>query len=277
MTKDSLPFTVLVSELNTDPIELYDKHAALKISIIERAGVRGLGDEWDVPGAYLLLDRHDNDGIWGCYAGKAPAGVRARIKTHLTTKDHWYRAVLIRRDTTYGFNSAEVGWLEGRLYDLLNASENVRLHNGNRPRDESLPPYDRQVLEMVILPVRRLLRMLGHDPASLDDTMVEDKKRTRTSRFLGVTIEQIVDAGLLEVGATLVSTNSVWPATCVVLAGGLLEYAGKTYEQPSPAAYQVKERQPTNGWDFWALETPNGLRSLATLRADYLEARGKHE
>ncbi len=87
------------------------------MAIVERDGVQALTADWDRPAVYLLLDRHEPDGTWGCYAGKAATGVRSRLLQHVAKKDHWHRALLVQRDTTFGFNSAQVGWLEGRLYD----------------------------------------------------------------------------------------------------------------------------------------------------------------
>lgn len=69
-----------------------------------------------------------------------------------------------QRDTTHGFNSAQVGWLEGRLYDLLDAAEDARLHYGNQPSDETLPSFERAMLEASVLPISRILRLIGYDP-----------------------------------------------------------------------------------------------------------------
>ena len=139
------------------------------------------------------------DGSWGCYVGKAPAGIRTRLRDHLRNKDHWRRAVLIQRDTTFGFNSAQVAWLEGRLYDLLDAAEDARPHNGNRPSDETLPPFERASLENAVLPISRILRLIGYDPATADDTgtVSTTTKSSRTSRFYGITLKNIIDAGYL--------------------------------------------------------------------------------
>ena len=272
MTTDSLPITVLIPEGPSAPIEVYDQHAALKLAIVERTGVSSLSAEWDQPGVYILLDRHDDQGIWGVYAGKAPSGIKARLGAHLRNKDHWYRAVLIRRDTTFGFNSAQIGWLEGRLYDLLQSAEEAQLHNANRPSDETLPPHDRQMLELAVLPITRVLRLLGHDPATADDTPAPANKPKYTSRFYGITLEEIVNAGLLSVDTTLVSANGVWPASSKVASGGQIELDGNLYPSPSAAATAVKGGA-VNGWDFWAVETGTGRTTLATLRAQLLEAR----
>ena len=91
------------------------------------------------PACTCSFDPIQPDGHWGCYVGKAPAGLRSRLQSHLKHKDHWRRAVLVRRDTTHGVHSAHVGWLEGRLYEFLDAAEFAQLHNGNRASDETLP------------------------------------------------------------------------------------------------------------------------------------------
>ena len=116
MDLDSLTVTVLVPENAVSPIVVFDDNAALKAAIVEHGAARHLTDEWDVAGFYILVDRCDADGGWGVYVGKAPSGIRDRIKSHLRNKDTWYRALLVRRDTTHGFNSAQIGWLEGRLW-----------------------------------------------------------------------------------------------------------------------------------------------------------------
>ena len=268
MDPDSLTVTVLVPENAVSPIVVFDDNAALKATIVERGAARHLTDEWDVAGLYILVDRCDADGGWGVYVGKAPSGIRDRIKSHLRNKDTWYRALLVRRDTTHGFNSAQIGWLEGRLYDLLKASEGARLSNKVRPGDETLAPYDRQALEMVLVSVQRLMRLLGHDPASGDDT--DTGAGAASSRHYGVKLAHLLEAGLIEAGDVLVSTNGAWPARARVTSDARIAMDDESYETPSGAACAVKNG-PANGWDFWARQTPTGSVPLSTLRAELLE------
>lgn len=155
------------------------------------------------------------------------------------------------------------------LYDLLHAAEDAQLHNLQRPGDETLPPYDRQMLELIVLPVARVLRLIGHDPATADDNPTPAAGWSRTSRFLGVTLERVVDAGLLGVGTQLVSSNGAWPATARVAERGQIDDDGTLFATPSAAASAVKNG-PANGWDFWAVESDTGRTTLATLRAKLL-------
>ncbi|QAY69744.1 hypothetical protein [Xylanimonas protaetiae] len=269
---DLLPLQVLLPETAADPVVVYDPSAALRFAVVERAGIGRLGAEWDQPGNYILLDPRDVDGFFGTYVGKAaPGGVRSRLMSHIKTKDHWTRAVVIQRDTTLGFNSAQVGWLEGRLYDLMYAAEFARLHNLNRPSDETLPLFDRNMLEQTILPIRRLLRLLGYDPAPADESAPSDERTPRQpsgKRYFGVALVDLVAAGVLTVGTRLVSTNGAWPADAVVVPGGI-EFAGVVYPSPSAAAGAAKEGGAANGWDFWAIESETGKVPLSTVRAQH--------
>lgn len=266
---DLLPLTTLLPETAADPVVIYDGSAALRFAVVERDFVSRLADEWDKPGNYILLDPIDPDGTWGCYVGKAaPGGVKARLLNHVRQKEHWRRAVIIQRDTTHGFNSAQVAWLEGRLYDLLAAADDAKLHNGNRPSDETLPAFERAMLEACVLPVRRVLRLLGHDPATTDDSTDPIAVKTRTNRFYGVKLTEIIAAGLISPGTRLISTNGAWPAEATLVTGGV-EYGGSVYPTPSAAAIAVKSGLSANGWDFWAADTPNGKVPLSVYRSRF--------
>lgn len=271
-SQEALPITTLLPDTAAEPIVMYDAHAALRVGLVERDGASLIGEDWERPGNYILLDLPDPDGRWGCYVGKAPGGIRSRLMSHLKTKDHWRRALLIQRDTTHGFNSAQVGWLEGRLYDLLDAAEDARLHNGNRPSDETLPSFERAMLEACVLPISRILRLIGYDPATADDTgtITTVTRPRRTSRFYGLTLKQIVAAGLLRPGTPVISINGAWPASAVITADGCIEVNGTAYDAPSAAAAAVKHGH-VNGWEFWAINDPTGPTTLATLRAHYLD------
>lgn len=274
MADDASPLTVLLPESVSDPVEMYDPHAALRMAVIERDGVAGLGVEWDCPGVYVLLDPIDAEGTYGAYVGKAPSGLRSRMPDHVRKKDHWRRALLVARDTTYGFHSAHVGWLEGRLYDLLDAAEFARLANGNRPRDETLPAYERATLETCMVPIQRVLRLLGYNPETPSDTpAAPGAPRRRTSRFFGIEVTALIASGHLTPGTRLVSTNGVYPASAKVLDDGRIEFNGDPYDTPSAAASAAKDGKAANGWDFWAVEDTAGRTTLGTLRARHLDNR----
>jgi hypothetical protein len=156
------PVTVVLPGVVGEPVIIDYRPAGLRFAVIERSGIGGLDDRWDAPGNYILLDPPNPDGSFEAYVGKAPMGLKSRLRSHVHGKQHWARAVLVVRDSYNGFHSAEVSWLEGRLYDMLQESALVTLSNRQRPRDETLPQYERDVLEFVVGPVTRVLSLIGH-------------------------------------------------------------------------------------------------------------------
>ena len=268
MDRDSLAITALVPENVGSPIVVFDGNAALRAAIVERDAAGRLTDEWDAAGLYVLVDRCDANGEWGAYVGKAPSGVRERLKSHLRNREGWYRALLVQRDTHYGFNSTQIGWLEGKVYNLLKAADSARLLNKVEPGDETLAPYDRQALGMVLVSIQRLMRLMGHDPSSGDDTEAPGGAVRRG--HYGVKLAQMLDAGLISAGDVLVSTNGAWPARARVTSDARIEMDDEMYDTPSGAAVAAKNG-PANGWDFWARKTPTGSVPLSTLRAELLE------
>ena len=272
---DALPITSLLPETSATPVLIYDPYAALRIAVVERDFAKQLdAEEWDQPGVYILLDLPSPDGTWRAYVGKAPGGIRARILSHLREKGHWRRALLIQRDTTHGFNSAQVAWLEGRLYDLLDSSENAVLHNGNRPSDDTLPPYERTSLEQSVIPIQRVLRLIGYDPSTADDSglISASAAKARTSKFYGITVASLLHAGLVRVEQNLVSTMPSVQARGTIVADGRIEFEGVVHDSPSSAGAAARGGSSTNGWSFWAIETDNGLVTLATIRARYQDS-----
>jgi len=265
MMRDSrLPFTVLLPDTRTEPIEIHDHLTALRLCLVEKDGVKFLDDSWDVPGAYVLLDAPAADGAFGVYVGKASAGIRSRLLDHERKKD-WARAMLIRRDITNGLSSAQAGWLEGDLYELFDAAERAHLHNSVKPGDDTVPSYELRILETFRDPINRVLRLLGYDTSTEDDTVNVTPARRRTARFHGIALRQIFDAGLVTTGERLISTNGSWPASAVITNDGAIDYNGHRYDTPSSAAFAVKNG-PANGWGFWAVERPDGSERLSTLR-----------
>lgn len=266
-----LPFTVLLPDTRLEPVEIHDHLSSLRMALVEKDSVHLLDRNWDRPGVYLLLDGVAEDSSFGVYVGKAPAGIRSRLLDH-ERKKTWARALLIQRDTQHGLNSAHIGWLEGDLYDLFDAAERGRLHNGPRTGDETVPTYDLRILESFRDPIVRVLRLLGYDPATVDDTAASAATLKKPATYYGIGLADLLAAGLINVGDKLVSANGSWPASAEISVGGIL-YNGTEYASPSTAAAAVKGGA-ANGWDFWAVETPDGSKRLSAIRAHHQQSNG---
>jgi hypothetical protein len=270
VTGDALPVTALLAPEPGVPVVVFDSNAALRMAVVDRQSVHGLDESWDAPGVYLLLDPVALDGAYGVYVGKAPAGLRTRLKQHLKGKDHWARALLVVRDTTHGWHSAQVGWLEGRLYDLLDGASLAELSNGNRPQDETLPAYDRIALEAAVTPISAVMRLLGCSPDAFDEDAPSESPVRPAPRQYNVTVADLVAAGDVAVEERVSSTQASAPATAVVSSDGGLTIDGQRFATPSAAGSYVRGGKATNGWAFWAVERDGTTVPLATVRARYL-------
>lgn len=86
--------------------------------------------------------------------------------------------------------------------------------NKNRPKDETLPDYDRAVLETYIVPISRVLRLLGYGLEPEDEVPL---RKTATPKLTyGVTVAQLMAAGYVKPGDSLVFTYPAHPASAVI-------------------------------------------------------------
>jgi len=267
MTAELVPLTALVPEGPGEAIELIDSKDALRIAFAHRDFVSRLADKWDTTGIYLLLDPVSEDGTWGVYVGKA-ANLRSRVKQHLKEKLTWNRAVLVMSDRTERFHSAETGWLEGNVHNLLAHSYYGQPSNKVNPSDDSIPVWDQPRLWGVVEGVAHTLRLLGYETAEESELVGAVKAPRSKHNLSSTTVTDLFNAGLLSVGERLVSLNGQWPATAEVLEGGTIEYGGRMYSTPSAAASAVREGGAANGWTFWGVTRDGQAVPLAVLRAE---------
>ena len=271
MTKvDGWPVTALIPEAVGTPILIDDKQAALSIAVIERGNAPLLDDRWDRPGVYCLLDPVQVDSTFGAYLGQATS-LRSRVRQHELDKKTWVRALLVRRDTTYGFTSADIGWLEGALWALVGASERGIPLNKVTPIDDTLPPHDRAVLDTFLFPIRRILRLIGYSFEPAGETITHTAK-SRTN--YNVTLADLIKSGLLSVGQTLAFTYPGLSASATLTTDARMLVDGEVHDTPSGAAQKLRGG-PTNGWAYWAIVGPTGAptKSIAELRQQLLTAK----
>lgn len=250
---------------STEPLLIDLPGANLDFAVVTRESLSGLDESWNVPGTYVLMDPVDAEGCAGVYVGKAPGGLITRVRQHVRVREDWRRALLIRRPYQ-GFNSAEVGWLEGRLYDVLNSAGRISLGNGNRPSDETLPQWQRQQLEAIVGPVLGVLRVLGLDPDTPDQQGAAlISQPVEKARYDG-SVTDLMRAGLIKSGSVLHPTTSSYEGSAVVEADGTLVVRGDRHNSLSSAGKAVAGHS-VNGWEFWGLLSGSGeLLSMSALR-----------
>ncbi|WP_344488613.1 hypothetical protein [Nonomuraea monospora] len=264
------------------------------MAVVERAHATKLPRTWSVTGAYILLDRPDALGRWGAYVGMAAPGTLSnRLREHLRARDHWYRAVLIRRNTDEPFHTSQAGWLEGHLYDLLAGKPHIRLHNGKRPQDLTLSAKDQAGMQTCVPPIITLLHAVSHhidpdlailshsphvdqiqphhDPPSERPLAQAAPKRTGNERQpakryrSSITVLDLIQAGLVAPGAKLVANSSKHPGSAIIAADGWILYEGQRSRSLSTSANDLTGTSQ-NGWDFWKVETLNGWVKIGHLR-----------
>lgn len=105
-----------VPESVAEPMEIHVPHTGLRMVLVNRESIGLLGAEWQLLGIYSLLgpSARDTD-RFQAYVGEVGKSMLAlRMKQHQRTQDWWNRAPLVASRSN-DFNSAKIGWLEGRL------------------------------------------------------------------------------------------------------------------------------------------------------------------
>jgi hypothetical protein len=93
-------------------------------------------------------------------------------------------------------------------------------------------------------------------------------------RYYGVTIEDLLTAGLLRAGQTLNGERNGQQCTATVTGDGKIALSdGQVYETPSNAGAAALGVRACNGWRFWGTETSRGWVRLTRLRDEFLERR----
>lgn len=164
-----------------------------------------------------------------------------RVKEHVGGKQWWSRSLLIA-SASDEFNSAEIGWLEGRLYDVLNNAVAAEVMNKGRPGDYSLAPQDRGVLERYVEPIMAALRACGASPDTADQRPVSPKGHKK--KIYKDSVKDLIDAGLLKAGTMLVPLRKGLTRTARVLPDGSLKIGEQVFASVSPAAMAVSGTSP---------------------------------
>lgn len=248
-----IPVNVQIPIAATAPVVADFVAHALRVAIVNRRDVERLpSDEWSVPGIYVLLT---DDGTHHLYVGQA-VDVRKRLLQHRgKPRLDWTRAVVIKRDTSHGFNSAEIGYLEGRVAAEVAAIPGVTVVEGKRDQDTTLPPHMLLSLDDLLSSVLAALRLAG-----VDTHKDADEPESRGNRSAGLrktpiaksgTVADLLTAGLLRAGAELWLSQGGRVASATVTTAGEIIVAGVAYASPSRAAQQALGLQSSNGWTTW--------------------------
>ena len=259
----------LHAQVSDRTVEITSNLYPLKMAVVPR-DCKGLGDEWESAGIYVLLGERDGS-TWRVYVGQAKE-LRKRIRQHRKSAEDgtffaWNRALLVCNTGSFGLS--EIGWLEWRMHRLLEAG-GVDLENKQIPGEVPLGAASSQAdLEVFVGVIKDALVLLGYDPegrsaaapARMAELELEDAQPATTGRPHRKLLD-VVDAG-----TEIESTSSKYPATATVEATGI-RYQGEIFGSPSAAAKAVTGHDTADGWSFWGVRSDSGEAvSLKRLRA----------
>jgi hypothetical protein len=247
---------------------------ALRIAYVDRDHLAAIpSDDWDVPGVYILLT---GDGSGQVYVGQARR-MRQRLGQHNSRpKLPWTRAVMVKRDTTNGFNTAETGYLEGRVSAEVKALKGITLIAGQSAGDETLPTHIMLSLDAFVKSILTALRLAGVDisRAQLEEAEEEQlhvlekgasAQGLASRATFACTVSALVSSGLLRAGEDLYLHQGTVNGHGTVTAAGEVIVNGVTYMTPSAAAVAALGLQSSNGWTTWHVGSLDGV-TLDQLR-----------
>lgn len=240
---------------------------ALRVGITATGHVGSLpAKDWDVPGIYILVGALSGEPT-DVYVGKATS-LRRRLSQHRSnSKLDWWRAVAVARDTRDGFNSAEAGYLEGRLTRQLASLPGISPVVGQKDIDETLPSHLLSDLDAFVPTILAALRIVGLDTVRVAEQGDEGEVKQAERASYSVRISDLVAAGLLRPGEKLIFDQRGEKAEASVNAAGEIVLDGVAYWSPSGAGSEVLGGKAVNGWDAWTLGENGPL--LSDLRARY--------
>ena len=134
-----------------------------------------------------------------------------------------------------------------------------------RVHEISAEGWNEELIDARTIELTRALLDTWPVPAGHEGKVIDRKSRL-TKATVGYA--DLISAGLLDVGTTLVCADQRWPdARCEVLPAGQVLYEGEAFSTPAAAARRIRGGSG-NAWWFWRVE---GGPLLNTLRDRLLD------
>lgn len=244
---------------------------ALRLAFLNREDLASLPkDDWEQPGVYVLLS---GDGSGKAYVGKS-TNLRTRLQNHTYKQPlDWKRAITVKRDTTAGFNTAEIGYLEGRLAAEIGAMRDMTIVEGQKSGDNTLPRHMQAPLNAFVKSLLSALRLSGvnitREQEDVDTDPDVEVTSVSGSAHWKVSLSDLVSDGLLQTGEELFLKQGTVKAKGTVTAEGEIVVEGVAHGSPSAAAKSALGSQSSNGWVAWRLKSFDGPE-LDTLRWEWV-------
>lgn len=257
----TIPVTVQIPGDAEAPVIADFVEHALRAAYVDRVNLAVLAaDTWNVPGVYILLAGNGSNQV---YVGQARQMKRRLMQHDSKEKLPWNRAILVKRDTTDGFNTAEIGYLEGRVAAELSTVASLSIVQGQTSGDETLPKHMMISLDSFVKTILASLRLAGvsleRRPVEIAEPSIEENAVLGVSAELSqVKMPHLVSNGLIEAGEKLYLSQGGVERTATVTAEGEIVVEGVAYTSPSSAAANALRYQSANGWITWHVGSADG-------------------
>src|SRR6266536_3331451 len=130
----------------------------------------------------------------------------------------------------------------------------------------------RHRMAMVVKEAFGLLADYTYDPAYPAPTTIGEQAARGGWTGYGVSVKDLLAAGLLTPGTLLLPAQDDLDAIAEVLPDGRIRLDEEIHDTPSGAG-RAALGMATNGWTFWIADTAEGRRKLAELRANLVGER----
>jgi hypothetical protein len=270
------PASAQVPADESAPVTLDFTSHALRVALSNREDISSLSKlDWDAPGVYVLIGKITWGGQTPVYVGKATS-LRSRLLQHRSKPPiDWWRAVAIARDTTDGFHSAQIGYLEGRLASQLRSAARLEVAEGQKNIDRTLPDHQLIPLDAFVPTILAALRVAGLDISKTAEAKASDTESDTSAgkAHYGVSLSELVSAGSIKPGEKIFFEKGGVAGEAVVNAGGEVILDGVAFKTLSGAGSNLLDGKAVNGWDAWRLG--QGGPSLAEVRDAFLKERSE--
>ncbi|MGB7179009.1 MAG: GIY-YIG nuclease family protein [Xanthobacteraceae bacterium] len=243
------PYTIRIFVPDGDPEGL---------RIIDRMNWTGLGivfprEAWKTirqrqdfgkPGVYILVGYvSEDDDLPTLYVGQGDV-VRARLDSHIQTKDFWSKAVVFVSSTTGGsLNRAHATWLEHALIQQAIRASQSHLENGNEPQEPALSEAEKADTRAFLREMLQILPLVGLNafeiPKPVAEPMTKSTEVVAEKTGAGELNTIVVPAQKEGFERVFLGQNAWW---AIRISGGMIpkiKYIAAYQSQPISAVTHV--------------------------------------
>jgi hypothetical protein len=161
------PYTIRIFVPDGDPegLRIIDRMNWTGLGIVfprEAWATIKLRQDFGKPGVYVLVGYvSEEDDLPTLYIGQGDV-VRARLESHVQSKDFWSKAVIfVSSNASGGLNRAHATWLEHALIQRALGANQSHLENGTEPQEPALSEAEKADMRAFLREMLQILPLVG--------------------------------------------------------------------------------------------------------------------